>query len=111
MPIVAGRQNLYQLAIYGAIAVIAVIGAVVLGYHGTLNSDAVAAILTGALALAGANAGSAGAVYNAVNGKSLSTPQQIAESGATNRTAIVAAAASGARDVKPVDPQPHDVPA
>lgn len=92
------------MVIYGLIALAAVIGAVVLGYSGNLASDAVAAILVGALALAGGSAASTGAVYAAVNGKSTVTPQLIAEAGATNRTAIVAAAASQPATVAPQDP-------
>jgi hypothetical protein len=103
---VTGKQSLVQLCVYGAIALAAVLGAVILGYHGTLNSDAVAAILTGALALAGASAAGQGAVYQAVNGKSVVTPQLIAEQGASQRTAIVAAAAGTAADVTPVEPTP-----
>jgi len=105
-----GRHNLYQLAIYGTIALAAVVGAVVLGYHGTLNSDAVAAILTGALSLAAANAGAQGAIYTAVNGKSLVTPQMLSEQGATNRTAIVAAAAAPSSTVTPQEPTPEPPP-
>lgn len=101
---VTGRQSLVQLCVYGAIALAAVAGAILLGYHGTLNSDAVAAILTGALALAGASAAGTSAVYQAVNGKSVVTPQLLAEQGANQRTAIVAAAASNAHTVTPVEP-------
>lgn len=95
-----------QLAIYGAIALMAVLGAVILGYHGTLNSDAVAAILTGALALAGGAAAGQGAVYTAVNGKSLVSSEMLREQGASQRTAIVAAAAGSASTVEPVHPAP-----
>ena len=98
----AGRQNIYQLAIYGSIALAAVGGAILLGYHGTLNSDAVAAILTGALALAGGTASSVGTLYTAVNGKSVVSHQMTAEQGATTRTAIVAAAGSQPQVVEPV---------
>lgn len=102
-----GRQSLVQLGVYGAIALSAVIGAVVLGYHGTLNSDAVAAILTGALALAGGTAAGVGTLYTAVNGKSVVSNQQLAENGATARTAIVAAAGGSAHTVTPVEPTQH----
>lgn len=98
------RQNLAQLAIYGAIALVAVAGTILLGLNDKLNSDAVAAILTGALALAGGSAASIGAVYTAVNGKSVVTPQLLAEQGANQRTAIIAAAAGGASTVTPVEP-------
>lgn len=101
------RYNLAQMAIYGAIGFAAVVGAVVLGYSGNLNSDAVAAILTGALALAANSAATQGAVYTAINGKSVVTPQLLAEAGATNRTAIVAAASSQPTNVEPVEPAPH----
>ncbi len=101
---VTGRQSLVQLCVYGAIALAAVMGAVILGYHGTLNSDAVAAILTGALALAGASAASQGAIYQAVNGKSVVTEQLLSEQGANQRTAIVAAAGGNANTVTPVEP-------
>lgn len=101
-----GRQTLAQMVIYGAIALAAVIGAVLLGYTGNLNSDAVAAILTGALALAGGSAASTGAVFAAVNGKSTVTPQLVAEQGATNRTAIVAAAGSQPHTVEPAPVEP-----
>lgn len=100
------NQTLAQMVIYGLIALAAVIGAVVLGYSGNLASDAVAAILVGALALAGGSAASTGAVYAAVNGKSTVTPQLIAEVGATNRTAIVAAAASQPSTVVASEPVP-----
>lgn len=104
MVLVSGRQNLVQQGIYGAIALAAVVGAVVLGYAGNLNSDAVAAILTGALALAGGAATGIGAVGAVVNGKSVITAQQVAEQGATQRTAIVAAAANDSHTVTPVEP-------
>jgi hypothetical protein len=96
------------MVIYGAIALAAVIGAVILGYSGNLASDAVAAILVGALALAGGAASSTGAVYAAVNGKSTVTPQLLAEQGATQRTALVAASASQPTNIEPVAvaPQP-----
>jgi hypothetical protein len=104
-----GKQTLFQMIIYGMIALAAVIGAVILGYNGSLNSDAVAAILVGALALAGGSAASTGAVYAAVNGKSTVTPQLLAEQGATNRTALVAAAASAPTQIvaSEVTPTPH----
>lgn len=105
------NQTLLQMVIYGCIALAAVVGAVVLGYSGNLNSDAVAAILVGALALAGGSAASTGAVYAAVNGKSTITPQLIAEQGATNRTAIVAAASTSPKDVTPVVPTDQPPPA
>jgi len=101
---VSGKQNLAQLGIYGAIGITAVIGAIVLGYHGTLNSDAVAAILTGALTLAGGAAVSQGAIYTTVNGKSLVSAEQLREQGATTRTAIVAAAGTNPTTVTPVEP-------
>jgi len=101
---VTGKQNLVQLGIYGAIAFAAVIGAVVLGWHGTLNSDAVAAILTGALALAGGAAASQSVVGTVVNGKSVLSQELLREQGATTRTAIVAAAGSQAHTVTPVEP-------
>lgn len=104
MATVTSRQSLVQLGVYGAIAVTAVVGAIVLGYHGTLNSDAVAAILTGALALAGGTAAGVGTLYTAVNGKSVVSNEQLRENGATNRTAIVAAAAGGPSSVTPVEP-------
>lgn len=81
-----------------------------LGYNGSLNSDAVAAILVGALALAGGSAASTGAVYAAVNGKSTVTPQLLAEQGATNRTAIVAASASQPTAVTAVEVTPTPDP-
>ena len=105
-----GKQTLFQMVIYGLIALAAVIGAVVLGYNGALASDAVAAILVGALALAGGSAASTGAVYAAVNGKSTVTPQLIAEQGATNRTAIVAAAAAQPTTVASVEVTPTPDP-
>lgn len=100
----SGRQNLFQLLIYGLIALSAVIGAVILGWRGALNSDAVAAILTGALALAGGAAAGQGAVYTAVNGKSVVSHELLAEQGATQRTAIIAAAGAQPSTVTPVVP-------
>lgn len=100
----SGRQNLYQLGVYGAIAIVAVIGAIILGYHGTLSSDAVASILVGALALAGGTAAGVGTLYTAVNGKSVVSHQMVSEQAATNRTAIVAAAGGSANKVTPVEP-------
>lgn len=107
MPTMGQRQQLIQQVIYASIALCAVIGAVILGWRGALNSDAVAAILTGALALAGGAAASIGAVGSVVNGKSVVTSQMLSEQGATQRTAIVAAASTSPRDVTPVEPQPH----
>lgn len=99
------KQQLIQQCIYASIALAAVVGAVILGWRGALNSDAVAAILTGALALAGGAAAGIGAVGAVVNGKSVVTPQLIAEQGANTRTAIVAAAGTSATTVTPVEPQ------
>lgn len=98
------KQQLIQQGIYAAIALAAVIGAVVLGYSGNLNSDAVAAILTGALALAGGAAAGIGTVGAVVNGKSVVTHQLVAEQGANTRTAIVAAAGAQPVTVTPVEP-------
>lgn len=106
MPLMSARQQLVQQGIYGGIALAAVLGAVLLGYSGNLNSDAVAAILTGALALAGGAATGIGAVGAVVNGKSVITAQQVAEQGATQRTALVAAASSQPTAVTPVEPTP-----
>lgn len=105
----SAKQQLVQQGIYGGIALAAVVGAIVLGYSGNLNSDAVAAILTGALALAGGAATGIGAVGAVVNGKSVVTAQQVAEQGASTRTAIVAAAAAEPRIVTPVEPVPAPV--
>ena len=98
------KQQLIQQVIYASIALAAVIGAVILGWRGALNSDAVAAILTGALALAGGAAAGIGTVGAVVNGKSVVTHQLIAEQGANTRTALVAAAGAPANTVTPVEP-------
>ena len=102
------NQTLAQMVIYGAIALAAVIGAIILGYNGSLDPAAVASILVGALALSGGSASATGAVYAAVNGKSTVTPQLLAEQGATNRTALVAASASPPTTVEPVAPTTHE---
>lgn len=104
---VSGTQNLVQLGIYGVIGLVAVIGAVVLAYHGAISGDAAAAVLTGALTLAGGAAASQGAIHSSVNGKSVVSNELLAETGATNRTAIVAAAGSQPQAVTPVEPMTH----
>jgi hypothetical protein len=108
VPTMTTKQQLIQQVIYALIALSAVIGAVILGWRGALNPDAVAAILTGALALAGGAAAGIGAVGAVVNGKSVVTHQLISEQGATARTAIVAASATPSTTVTPVEP--HNEP-
>lgn len=99
-----------QLGVYGVIVFTTVIGAILLGWQGTISEAAVTAIFGAAVGFAGGAAAGQGAVYTAVNGKSVVTPQLIAEQGANVRTALVAAAGSPARDIEaaellPVEPE------
>lgn len=98
------RQPLYTLSIHGGIVLAAIITVGILGYHGTLDGQSVVAILGAAIGFAGGSASSLGSLNSVVNGKSILTSQQIAEQGATQRTAIVASAASEAHHVEPVAP-------
>lgn len=105
----SGRQSIYVLGFHAGLAGSIVIAATVLGYHGTLDSATVAAIFAAALGFAGGTASSLGSLGAVVNGKSVITAQQIAEQGATQRTAIVAAASAQPRDVDAVTPVEHPV--
>lgn len=99
-----GRQSILILAFHGAIVTVLVIAATVLGFHGTLDASAVTAIFGAALGFAGGTASSLGSLGAVVNGKSVVTQQQVAEQGAAQRTAIVAAAGGEARRMVPVEP-------
>lgn len=98
----APRQPLYVLAIYGGIVFASIVTVGILGYHGTLDGQSVVAILGAAIGFAGGSASSLGSLNSVVNGKSVVTPQLLAEQGATQRTAIVASAGSEAHVVEPV---------
>lgn len=102
------RQNLVQLGVYGAIVLATVVGAIVLGVQGSISEAAVTAIFGAAIGFAGGSAASGSTLYTVVNGKSVVTPQYLAEQGATQRTAIVAAAGQAAATVEPV--VPHEPP-
>lgn len=99
-----GRQNLVQLCVYGAIVLATVVGAIVLGVQGSISEAAVTAIFGAAIGFAGGSAASGSTLYAVVNGKSVVTPQLVAEQGANTRTAIIAAAGAEAQRVTPVSP-------
>lgn len=101
---VSGRQNLIQIGIFGLIGLGAVVGTVVLAWHGSLSGDAAAGLLATAFSLAGAAALGQGTLNSVVNGKSVVSSELLREQGANQRTAIVAAAAGGAAEVTPVEP-------
>lgn len=107
---VTQRQALYTLGIHGGIVLAAIVTVGVLGYHGTLDGQSVVAILGAAIGFAGGTASSLGSLNTVVNGKSVVTPQFVAEQAATQRTAIVASAGSEAHTVKPavVTPEPKE---
>lgn len=102
--LVNGRQALYVMALHGTIALAVVIAATVLAFHGSLDAEAATAIFGTAVGLAGGSASALGALGSVVNGKSVVTQQMLAEQGATNRTAIVSAAASPAHKVTASEP-------
>lgn len=105
-----GKQNLAQLAVYGAIVGLTVVGAIILGWQGSISEAAITAIFGAAIGFAGGSAASGSTLYSVVNGKSVVTPQLISEQAATNRTALVAAAASAPATVTPVEPVEHEAP-
>lgn len=107
---VTARQNLVQLGVYGLVVLSTVIGAIILGWQGTLDSAAVTAIFGAAVGFAGGSAASGSTLFAVVNGKSVVTPQLLAEQGATTRTSIIAAAGSQAQTVTPVEPSPTTPP-
>ena len=109
MPAMPPRQPLYVLAIHGSIVLAAILVVAVLGYHGTLDGQSVVAVLGTAIGFAGGTASSLGSLNTVVNGKSVLTEQLIAEQAATQRTAILSAAASEPHVVTPE--QPHTQPA
>ena len=104
----SSRQPLYVLAIHGGIVLAAIMTVGLLGFHGTLDGQSVVAILGAAIGFAGGSASSLGSLGAVVNGKSLMTSQQVSEQGATQRTAIVAAAAGDPHRVTPVTPKPTE---
>lgn len=99
------RQPLYVLAIHGSIVLAAILTVGILGFHGTLDGQSVVAVLGTAIGFAGGTASSLGSLNTVVNGKSVVTPQLLAEQGATARTAIVAASSSEPHTVEPVQVQ------
>lgn len=105
---VTPRQNLVQLGVYGAIVGLTVVGAIILGWQGSISEAAITAIFGAAVGFAGGSAASGSTLYAVVNGKSVVTPQLIAEQGANTRTAIIAASASDPRSVSPVEPTMPD---
>lgn len=100
------RQPLYVLAIHGSIVLAAILVVALLGYHGTLDGQSVVAVLGTAIGFAGGSAASQASLNTVVSGKSVLSQEMMAEQGATQRTAIIAAAASEAHDVTPQTPQP-----
>lgn len=104
------RQPLYVLAIHGGIVLATILTVGVLGYHGTLDGQTISAVLGAAIGFAGGTASSLGSLNTVVNGKSVVTPQLLAEQGATNRTALATAAAAAAHNVKPQAPQEQPEP-
>lgn len=107
MPVMPARQQLYVLAIHGGIVLAAIATVGILGFHGTLDGQSVVAILGAAIGFAGGTASSLGSLNTVVNGKSVVTPQFVAEQAATQRTAIVASAGSEAHTVKPATVTPE----
>lgn len=96
-----------QLVVYGIIVLSSVVGATLLGYNGSISEAAITAIYGAAIGFAGGAGIGASSLYTVINGKSLVSPQYLAEQGASTRTAIVAAAAGDARTVQPVEPTQH----
>lgn len=83
-----GRQNLYVLGLYGTIILATVIGAVILGIQGTLDSAAITAIFGTAIGGAGAALAAQGTLGQAVNGKSTVSTSALNEREQTLRAAI-----------------------
>lgn len=98
------RQTLYVLAMQGAIALAVIVVVCILGVQGTLDGESVVAILSSALALAGAAATAFGALGAAVNGKAVVSHAEMANREETLRTAFAASAAAPAHTVAPVEP-------
>lgn len=93
------KLSVYVMAMHGLIVLSVVVVTCVLGVQGTLDSASILGILGAAIGFAGGTAASLGAVGQAVNGKSVITPQLISEQASMQRTALAAAASA----------QPHDV--
>ena len=55
-----GKQTLYVLAAQAAVATVTIIGATVLGWHGSLDSATIAAIYGAVIGLVGGSAGTLG---------------------------------------------------
>lgn len=104
------RQTLYVLAMQGLIAICVIVVVCILGVQGTLDGESVVAILSSALALAGAAATAFGALGSAVNGKATIPADQMADRETTLRHAFAASAASPAHlvDDPPSEPLEPD---
>lgn len=63
------RTSLIVLGFHGGIAVVVVLAATILCYHGTLDAAAVTAIYGAAIGLAGGASSALGSLSSAVNGK------------------------------------------
>lgn len=101
---VNAKFTLYGTLIHAAVVVSAIVAVTVLGAQGTIDGQSVVAVLAAAIGFAGANATSVSSLGAVVNGKSVVTPQLLAEQGATARTAIVAAGGSESHVVRPQTP-------
>jgi hypothetical protein len=100
----SARYTLYGTLIHATVVVSAIAAVTALGMQGTIDGQSVVAVLAAAIGFAGANATSVSSLGAVVNGKSIVTPQLIAEQGATARTGMVAAGLSEAHVVHPETP-------
>ena len=96
------RQQVIPLVVHGGIVALAVLAVTVLGFHGSLDAQAVTAVLGAAIGFAGASAASQGALSTAVNGKSTISTEALGQREVTLRAAM------GANPQTSNPPSPHD---
>lgn len=102
----SARQSLIGTMTYVGLALAVVVSATLLGLQGTLDPQALTAILTGALGFAGGASVASGTLGQAVNGKASVPLGYLTDRESTLRTALAAAGESPAHVVPDVEPPP-----
>ncbi len=105
---VSARQSLFGTLAYLGLALAVVISATLLGLQGTLDPQALTAILTGALGFAGGASVASGTLGQAVNGKASVPLAYFADRETTLRSAFAASAESPSHAVPPPEPIPPE---
>jgi len=95
---VSARQSLIGTMTYVGLALAVVVSATLLGLQGTLDPQALTAILTGALGFAGGASVASGTLGQAVNGKASVPLGYLTDREATIRTALHATSENPAHD-------------